>query len=145
MIWIIGDLGPEAVSAIPVLIRHLGDPKPRINIERECIAALGHIGTPAIGPLLAVVRSDPLLAKRRALEALGRIGPPAKGLVPMFIRLLNDSPPAIRITATLALGNIGPGAALAVPVLKGLQGDRDILLRKHVDKALSRIEGTIAS
>ena len=47
---------------------------------------------------------------------------------------------AIRITAAQALGNIGRDAAAAIPVLKALLSDRDIVLRKHAEAALSRIE-----
>ena len=112
----------------------------RVLRRREVVETLGKIGPQAIGPLLNVAQSGNLLARRRALEALGRIGPPARGLVPMFVKLLANSPAVIRITAAQALGNIGPDAAAAIPVLKTLLSDRDILLRKRVGEALSRIE-----
>ena len=141
LLRMVGELGPEAAQAIPVLIQTLRDSNDiRMSYVRGVFETLARIGSQAIGPLLSVAQSGNLLVRRRALEALGLIGPPARGLVPMFVKLLADSSAVIRITAAQALGNIGPDAAAAIPVLKTLLSDRDILLRKRAREALSRIE-----
>ena len=138
LLRILGNLGPDAALAIPLLVGSLRHRKSWY--ARDVLETLGKIGLPAIGPLLSVAHSDNALARRRAVEALGLIGPPAKTLVPMFIGLLENSPPAVRITAAQALGRVGPGAAEAIPILKGLLEDRDLLLRKRAKEALGRID-----
>ena len=147
LIWIVGFVGPEAASAIPVLIQSLEvrsstfTPGLGAFAELPILEAFVKIGPQAIDPLLRAVHTGNLLVRRRALEVLGLMGPPARAFVPMFVKLLENASAVIRITAAQALGHIGPDAAVAIPVLKTLLKDRDILLRRRVEEALSKIEG----
>jgi len=140
LIRILGKSGPDAAPAVPTLIDLLKEPDRLKGHWPEVVSALASIGPKAIGPLVRVIHSGDLLARRRAIEALGRMGSKAKPLVPMFIDLLKNGPPPIRVTAARALGNIGPDAGAAVPVLRALLDDRDIAIRNSAKAAVDRID-----
>jgi HEAT repeat protein len=111
----LGDFGPTAVPAIPVLIAVLKDATPDDTFERASSAAvaLGKIAPKspseeqAIAALVPVLQSKASLARAQAIEALAQFG---------------------------------PRAAAAIPGIRALEDDRDLDVREAVKKALPAIE-----
>jgi HEAT repeat protein len=73
---ILGDLGPEAAEAVPVLIGILNTVGDRHSVWRD------------------------------AAEALGKIGPAAREAVPRLKDLMREADPDLRFTAAVALGRL---------------------------------------
>ena len=114
LISILAELGPDAVSAIPSLIKMLRDQEAGDGVP----FSLGRIGPEAIPPLMKAMRDRDLLIRSRAIRALGYMGDNAKQFIPMFIGFLSNGSPVLRIAAADALGSIGPQAANALPALR---------------------------
>ena len=63
LIQIVGNLGPKAAPAIPVLVQTLGDRKPGSYARQEVLETLGKIGPQAPVRPLSVAQSGNLLAR----------------------------------------------------------------------------------
>ena len=126
----LGNIGPEAKEAVPVLLGVLEFEG--AGIYGAAIESLGRIG-PSAGeavPLLMQALDGNKVAPEVAVVALGRIGPGSKAAVPFLLQMLkNETPrfgpfnhPILEIVVTL--GNIGPDAKTAVPRLLEIQDAR---------------------
>ena len=121
----LGQIGPPAVAAVPLLIQTL---KSRSVEAREyAVDALGRIGPSAVEAVPAIIaaidvpktRSDyKVLAnfRRLAAKALGRIGPQAQSAEPVLLQALQNEDGVYRVEAALALWNISRHSA-ALPAL----------------------------
>src|SRR4051794_2489376 len=69
----LGALGASAESAVPALVRALGDRDP--FVARAASDALGRIGVTAVPELLSALRSPNRHVRYRATVALSLIGP----------------------------------------------------------------------
>ncbi|MBX3443161.1 MAG: HEAT repeat domain-containing protein [Planctomyces sp.] len=104
----LGDLGPEARTAIPKLMT-LSQDRRSSSIESARWAAqqaLESIGCEAVSKLAEAVRSGDSESAHEAGVMLGRIGPPAQDAIPALIERLQDPDPELQasiITTLIAL------------------------------------------
>lgn len=130
----LGNMGPKAAPAIPVLIAALKD---RVltrqpidflsgeSIENELATALGKIGAEAVPLLIEYLDHQNSDVRCWAAITLGHIGPDAAAAVTKLVDLLSD--PDVRLCAAVALGKIGPASAPAVPILKNWLDDYSLV------------------
>jgi HEAT repeat protein len=88
----LGQIGPNAVGAVPALADALKDPDE--DVRFHAAEALGKIGPNAAGavPALAdALNKDRAIAVRQsAAYALGKIGPDAAAAVPALVAIVNN-------------------------------------------------------
>lgn len=135
----IGEIGPAARSAIPVLIKMMNDTGLDSNVGMAATDAFGRIGPEAIPYLMKALKDRDVETRSNAASALGDFGPAAKDAVPLLIEAAKDKNLGLRQSSTRALGRIGPDAKAAVPVLAASLKDKDPLLQSHAAEALERI------
>ena len=152
----LAEMGPDAKSAAPALIRTLKNDKD-LFVRRFAAQALGDIEAnpkTAVPALAAVLKqNDQKELAEAAVTSLGKMGPPA---VPPLIDALKNKTAApkkekgkkkgpaptdptalVRTKAAEALGNIGPPAKAAVPAL--IDSLRDANVRTEAAVALGNI------
>jgi HEAT repeat protein len=108
-------MGPKARSAIPALVRALGDEQSWLS--ESVASALGEMGPSAVPPLIAALKDKNPKVRTNAALALAALGPQAEAAVPALVVALNDDGLEVRRCAARALGEIGPAAIPAIPVL----------------------------
>jgi HEAT repeat protein len=81
-------LGAEAAPAVPALIELLSARDPALR--SEAAEALGRIGKPAVGPLLAALKQEDEEQRRALVIALALVGPAAREAVPALTPLRQD-------------------------------------------------------
>jgi HEAT repeat protein len=111
-------------AAVPDLIRVLEDTNVHLFNRRRAGNALVSIGTPAVKPLIAVVRDNRSKARGSAVEALGRIKDP-KAVEPLIAAASDD---VIRNEAFKALVKIGSPSVEPLISLLSAKDDRVQLL-----------------
>ena len=117
----LGEIGPEAREAVPLLAQALKDTgSPR------------HHGCRYTTSLWSRGKIRYLAAK-----ALSQIGPAS---VPYLVEALADQDAALRLTAAVSLRPIGAGAAEAIPALRKALEDEDENVRFHAAVALASIQ-----
>lgn len=118
-IWALGQIGPDARAAIPLLEKISRETTGR---KRTYAAdALWRItpGHPIAVPTLANALEDANPhARREAAEALQRIGAAARPAMPSLMTALQDSDATVRICAARALIEVAPTSAEGIDVLK---------------------------
>jgi HEAT repeat protein len=153
----LGEIGPPAKAAVPMLIEmlegtreivggsrtfYIGPRPPWFNVRWKAAAALGQIGPDAKAALPALIKATrqadkgPMTAgplRVRAARALWRIDPKHADSVPAVIRGLKERYPMNRIAIdTIIL--IGPAAKDAVPELtKALEDEHDDVRLAAID------------
>ncbi len=127
----LGDIGPEATTAIAALKELLHDRQ--TSVRHDAADALRKIGPAAIPALTEVVRGEDCDAGVAAVSALEGMGPAA---VPALTALLKDKDYGVRCAAVQGLGRIGPAA---VPALTELLKDKDERVRRSAVSTLERI------
>jgi HEAT repeat protein len=90
-LWVLGDMGPAAKSAVPALIKLLENPKlpmagmpfgpPHRQAVVTCLGQIGPEASPALPVLLETLKISNLLVRQEVSLALARIGPAAKRAV----------------------------------------------------------------
>lgn len=134
-IQILGNLGPEARSAAPALLR-LGRAEDEIICD-AVIYALGNIGAEendVVPWLTQLVRKEKFVPS--AVAALGRFGPRAAAALPYLIPLLKSDDANLRITAAQALCQIAVRPDDIIPHLLPLLRDNEEHVRSSVAAAL---------
>lgn len=141
-----GNLGAEAVPAIPQLVAQLkSDP---VKEARETAArALGRIGKAApnekspIAPLTAAAKEDPDPVTRTvALGALGMMNVDVPGQVAALRKFLHHDEPLVRMKAAHALGMLGPVAKeAAAEIAEVLKNEPDEHRRGYVARAVGNV------
>lgn len=115
---------------VDILIQKLRDKNQ--SVQLEAAEALGKIGTPAIKPLIAILKNEAdQNVKWEASYALGKIGTPA---VEPLIDLLKDGDPYVRRDTVYALGMIKDRRAIT-PLIDVLK-DNQPIVRRETAKAL---------
>lgn len=139
-------MGAKAESAVPALVRLLGQPaasEEDVMFKREVQFALAAIGPAAKDAVPALVASlaaeqEPVLAS--AAFALGKIGPDARAAVPALRENLRRSDPIVRLASLRALLQIQPNeprlALVAGPMLLEALGSEYDLVRAEAAAAL---------
>lgn len=115
----LGESGPLAISAVPILTELLRDINP--GVRREAARALGRIGPAArdaVGALLDAVWLGDRELHLVAIAALGGIGPDARSAVYSLVSLLKVGNKETRKVVAVALASIAPDVLLALPPLK---------------------------
>jgi HEAT repeat protein len=115
----LGEFGPAAEEAVPVLIKVIKESTPEPPTENEAMAAeaLGKIApdTPsadqAVAALLPVLESKDESTRIRAIEAIGRFGPRAGAAIPKIRALKGDSDHSVRDAAAKSLSAIDTASA----------------------------------
>jgi HEAT repeat protein len=134
----LGEIGPAARDAVPVLIERLREGSQSAAIGLGGSGPDAAAGVPAL--IEALASSSSRWVRSSAAEALGRMGRKAGAAVPILQEALRDKDRLIRSTAAEALGGIGTAAAPAAPDLIELLRDEDVIVREHAADALGRIE-----
>jgi HEAT repeat protein len=117
-IQILGEVGAEAKSAVPMLAELVRDRDSAIRLKAvKSLAEIGIVAESAVPDLtVALSDADPQI-RGEAATALGKIGEGAKSAVPALVATLNDSKLAVRLKVIYALSNLGADAKPAVPDL----------------------------
>jgi hypothetical protein len=132
----IGNMGPDAVEAIPALIGKLdyfGDS----SIVRGALASIGVVAVPAIVEELRGGSEDKDLAR-----ILGAIGADAAEAVPLLCEKVKSTNYSMRREASWALGQIHANPTLAVPALISVLNDPEVSVRQRAVLALSHFEAS---
>lgn len=88
----LGQIGPEAKTAVPALAELLKDAES--YVRSTAAGALGQIGPEAKGAvsgLIELLKDTESWVRSNALDTLGKIGPEAKPAVPALVKLLKES------------------------------------------------------
>jgi len=145
-IRLIQRMGAKAESAVPALVRLLGEPaeaEEEVMFKQEvqfALAAIGPAAADAVPALVGSLRSaqDPIRAS--AAFALGKIGPAARAAVPFLRENLRSGNPIVRLACVRALLQIQPGearlAAVAAPMLLEALRNEYELVRAEAATAL---------
>jgi len=124
------------VRAVKILIAVLEDENSSDRTQDLVAGALVSIGTPAVEPLIAVLKDKDPLVRMQAAYALGRIKD-ARAVGPL-IGALKDENPIVRMQAADALGQTKDVHAVE-PLMAALK-DKDSLVRAQAADALGQIE-----
>ncbi len=137
----LGEMGPKAQAATPILLVALKDPTMR-HIAARTLGEIGSKSPEAIAVLIDILKNDPENEVRRsAASALGDFGPAAKDAIPALRQELNGEPKRGWWLAADTLGKIG-GEDVVPILIEGLDhGDGDI--RRAAMQALGDL-GTLA-
>jgi HEAT repeat protein len=149
----LGEFGPDAAEAIPVLgdvIRaaersHQGPswgPDHEASPGALATAALGKIGSDgnpeALAILAGLIEVPGAPFGPDAALALDRLGPKARPAVPALAKALKDPRQAVRLYASAALGKIGgPEVRAVMPALVAALDDQDLGVRANAAEALA--------
>jgi hypothetical protein len=96
----LAELGPDAVIAVPQLVRMLRsqDENTRV-IAAQTLAAIGPGAEPAVGALAAALQDESPTQRKAAARALAHIGRGAGPATPALATQLTDPNPQVRATA----------------------------------------------
>lgn len=134
---ILGEIGPEAKAAVPVLSRLLEASE--LEARVAAAAALARISpdTPGIAePLVASLRYNRGFSQWFAQQALRELGARS---VPALVKVADDPSPIVRRLAIETLGGIGEPAGEAAPVLSVKLQDPDEWVRRAAADALGKM------
>lgn len=107
----IGDIGPQAASAVPALLKSVEQRSP---IERGVINING-------------------------IWALGQIGPEARSAIPLLNTLVTEYTGRERVYAAVALLKVGGDSAMAIAALEEAVKEVDKLVRTEAARALENV------
>jgi|GEM_PF-3976236 len=120
---VLGQLGPGAVDAVPLLIEILQDPT-LSGLHSQAIIALGEIGPSAADaiPTLQTLAADAFLGSD-ATEALGKVGAADAEVVLFLVEQTKN--PGSRLAGVHGLSKMSPSSG-AVQALIGIVQDEDM-------------------
>jgi len=129
----LGQFGPAARIAVPVLIDALAD---RGDERREAIEALKRItqGEPRL--LRGAMRHHSVEVRCGLIEVLGS----SPGSVEELVGLLRDPSARVRLAAVTALGRLGKPAKKAIPYVKACLDDERPTIRQAARKTLNQLK-----
>jgi HEAT repeat protein/lysophospholipase L1-like esterase len=136
-VWALGQIGPDAASAVPVLRTALGDADLRWRVAE----ALGEIGLPAAAavPDLVPLLEDPSSNVRwRVATALGAIG--ARRAAPSLAAAASDTAENVRLAAVSSLVELRAEPSLVEPVLRVALHDADARVRRQAVRGVARLD-----
>ena len=103
----IGEMGPEAKQAIPVLIETIRETKNRDkNILLSCNYALLKMGKEIVPYMISLLKDDDWEMRGGSAWILGKVGPDAKDAVPALTESLHDTNAVVRRKAAESLKKI---------------------------------------
>jgi hypothetical protein len=136
---ILGEIGPAASDATPVLIAALADEDPHVrSVSAASLPAVDGPPEQAVPALIELFRKEPSVVAARALS---EYGPDAEAAVPELTAILldKDLDTELRWNAARTLGKIRGRAAAAIPVLVESLEDEAATVREHSAEALGDI------
>lgn len=107
----LGTHGASAASAVPELTRLLADKSPKVRAHAA--HALGKIGSaakPAAAALAALAKDEDAVVRRQAVKAIVAIHPGPEVMIPIVVKLLEDSDPGVQLRILDAAASAGPAA-----------------------------------
>jgi len=136
--YALGDIGPAAADAVPILIERMTSPEGYAYIPAlYAYAAIGPAAAPAVPSIIEALRHPYDDSWITAARALGAIGPAAVDGVPEIVRGLGGTTPwTTKDTAVRALAQVGPGA---VPALTEALYGQDRQIAQGAAEALGLI------
>lgn len=141
IISLLGNLGPEAHEAVPVLSSYLASRAQPSEIRAQAALALGTISLESVPQLLAALRDEEPEVRIAAAEALGKQNARDKAAIPALLRELLD--PNTAEAAVSALVGIGEDSIPAIAKL-AVDPNANPDLRRQACLVLGRIGGTAA-
>ena len=139
----IGEIGPKAIRALPVLRRRLNDQDAYMRrIAARALGGLAEAAEPATEELISrMFNDDDPVVCREAAHALGEIGRPVARVVSALSEVISDenAAPGTRFAAVTAVGEIGPKAKSAASALKEVIEEDDANLAMAAKIALKAI------
>jgi len=145
----LGQIGPDAVSAVEPLVALLRDEQ-HPQVISCAVRSLGEIGPgakAALPVLAAMVQNPGFTARVFATQAFWRVGPKGRAeasiVVPILIdQFVTSKDTRMREWVTEILCEIGPAAQEAVPALSSAAGDPDQRVGLAARRALEAIKGS---
>lgn len=110
--------GSDAKPAIPILLKHIGDKEPQINLEAVWIPvskALAAIGHDALQPLVDAIPESDRVTYYGITAAISEMGEAAGETAPTFIEILRTGPENRRWATMFTLSKLGDAAQPAIP------------------------------
>jgi HEAT repeat protein len=138
---LLGQLGKDAVSAVPTLGKALAAKE--IEIRRGAASALAQIGAgakDALPDLEKAVKDKDKTVRVNAIFAIGTMGKDAAHAVAVLVPCLKENQIEVRLAAIRALGNIGPDAKDAVKLLLDASRESQADIRDAAKEALEKIQ-----
>ncbi|HVV99655.1 MAG TPA: HEAT repeat domain-containing protein [Planctomycetaceae bacterium] len=146
----LGELGPEAKSAVPRLIELLNDetrytfafPMGDLRVASAASDALANIGAESVEHLGNALEKSSAVVRKYAVRSLQKIGTDASTALPQLMRTANDPDPAVRSAVVAALGAIDRQGDVCVPLLCELIRDTDTGVRRQALQSLGCFPAT---
>jgi HEAT repeat protein len=138
----LGEIGPQAKEAIPLLMRMLGDELTPSSFRNDVVQALIKIGDETIPFLIEASRSADWPLRRYAIKILGEIDTAeSKEIVSTLIEAMEDGDFLVRSYSMEALCKIGPKARASVFALVKFirSSDFDGVVKGHL-KVFEKID-----
>jgi HEAT repeat protein len=144
VILALGEIGPPAREAIPLLAREYQDPTNSLRFEAAVARVRIDGNFPEVMPVLAAGLEQAAPDLRAAL--LSRLAQLASydGAVTLLIKALADSDPEIRLQAFKSLARLGGKAAPALPVFIAALDDPESDIRHQALKNLGALGSNAA-
>ncbi|MFZ5831070.1 MAG: HEAT repeat domain-containing protein, partial [Planctomycetota bacterium] len=122
VIYILGQIGPEAKDAVPALVKYIDVEDPKT--QQETLIALGKIGpaaADAVPAIVAALKKHEGGVSYSAAYALGKIGPDAAAAEEALLAAVESKDESLALLSAWALAKVHPTcpncAARSVPVL----------------------------
>jgi HEAT repeat protein len=137
----LGELGPQARVAEPVLLEALGDTNE--SVVAEAAVSLKKIGVPAaefVPQLKAGLNSKDQMKRFRAAQRVMSVAPADADAHRVLVLGATEAASPVRYLAVEELGKAGPAAKDAIPALRELLKSNDRALASAAAEALKEIE-----
>ncbi len=139
---LIGELGTDALSAVPVLRTRMEDPLPVLRAAAaEALHTITRVEDDALPVLLDVVESAQTEGRILAIAALGGFEESAERLTEVLRPLLKDADLEVARVAAVSLGNLGPRAKAALDDLEEAAASPSQALSRAASIAVQLIRG----
>lgn len=136
----IGEIGPAAKSAVPMLVEALKDENE--SIRKGASDSLGKMGPSALAAtdaLSKLLNDENLDVRISGIHALGRIGPGANSAVPSLRKTLMDDAPRVQVLAASALWEIEANSEGIMDVLSSGLSAADADVRTSAGNVLAKM------
>jgi HEAT repeat protein len=121
----LGEMGPDASSAIPSLTQALGDDN--AAVRQAAADALVQMGPEAVPVLVQTLTEENAAVRIAAVSALGRFGPDAQDAVPALMALTVDPRVGLEVRETLIILGVD-----AVPAMVRALAVEHVVARQNI-------------
>ncbi len=136
---VLGDIGPDASSAIPSILPYLEHEDTQTRVETiQSLAGIG-IGEGVVEGIAGRLQDEESRVRQEAAQALGRFGPDGVAATNALVRALDDDEPGVQRAAAHSLGLIAPASEGAIDdLVDALAALEDPQARREAAWALGR-------